>query len=52
MIKRKRLGQHFLNSQSIAEFIVSSAEISSTGTVLEIGIGKGVLTRLLIPISK
>lgn len=52
MIKRKRLGQHFLNSPSIAEFIVSSAEISSTGTVLEIGIGEGVLTRLLIPVSK
>lgn len=44
MIKRKRLGQHFLNSTSIAELIVSEAQITKKDTVLEIGTGLGVLT--------
>jgi 16S rRNA (adenine1518-N6/adenine1519-N6)-dimethyltransferase len=47
MIKRKLLGQHFLNSKSIAEFIVDEARISKTDIVFEIGTGLGVLTQLL-----
>ena len=47
MIKRKLLGQHFLNSQSIAEFIVNEAQISKTDIVFEIGTGLGILTPLL-----
>ena len=47
MIKRKLLGQHFLNSQSIAEFIVREAGISKTDIVYEIGTGPGILTSLL-----
>lgn len=47
MIKRKRLGQHFLKSTRIAKTIVSEAEISSNDTVYEIGTGKGLLTCLL-----
>jgi 16S rRNA (adenine1518-N6/adenine1519-N6)-dimethyltransferase len=47
MIKRKLLGQHFLNSKSIAEFIVQEAKISKTDIVYEIGTGLGVLTPLL-----
>lgn len=47
MIKRKRLGQHFLKSNRIAKTIVSEAEISSNDTVYEIGTGMGILTRLL-----
>ena len=37
MIKRKRLGQHFLNSNSIAQLIVSEAQITKDDTVFEIG---------------
>ena len=47
MIKRKLLGQHFLNSKSIAEFIVKEAKISKTDIVFEIGTGLGILTPLL-----
>jgi len=47
MIKRKRLGQHFLISQSVAKKIVDSASITKKDTVLEIGTGKGILVPLL-----
>lgn len=40
-----------LISERIAETIVSSANISETDTVLEIGTGNGILTRLLSKIS-
>ena len=52
MIKRKLLGQHFLNSQSIAELIVTEAEISKTDVVFEIGTGLGILTPLLCKNAK
>ncbi|MCV0392755.1 MAG: ribose ABC transporter permease [Nitrosopumilus sp.] len=47
MIKRKLLGQHFLNSQSIAQSIVSEAKISKDDVVFELGTGLGILTPLL-----
>ncbi len=47
MIKRKRLGQHFLTSHSIAKSIVSEAKITKNDVVFEIGIGDGILTPLL-----
>ncbi len=47
MIKRKRFGQHFLNSDLIAKSIVSEAKITKNDTVYEIGTGKGILTPLL-----
>ena len=52
MIKRKRLGQHFLTSNSIAEKIVQEAKITNTETVLEIGTGKGILITLLCKNAK
>ncbi|MBA0909189.1 MAG: ribosomal RNA small subunit methyltransferase A [Nitrosarchaeum sp.] len=52
MIKRKRLGQHFLNSQSIAKSIVSEANITKNDVVFEIGTGMGVLTGLLCQNAK
>ena len=52
MIKRKRLGQHFLNSPSIAAKIVSEAEISGEDIVYEIGTGLGILTPLLCQDAK
>ena len=47
MIKRKRLGQHFLNSNSIAESISYEAKINENDVVFEIGTGLGILTPLL-----
>ncbi len=47
MIKRKRLGQHFLNSNLIAKSIVSEAKITKQDVVFELGTGLGILTPLL-----
>ena len=47
MIKRKLLGQHFLNSKSIAELIVNEAKISKDDVVFELGTGPGILIPLL-----
>ena len=44
---RKSLGQHFLRDSRIAARIVDAAELTSGDTVLEIGPGRGVLTRRL-----
>ncbi len=49
---QKKLGQNFLNSKSIAKFIVDSATISKNNIVYEIGIGKGILTPYLCEQSK
>ena len=47
MIKRKQLGQHFLNSNSIAKSIVLEAKITKNDVVFELGTGLGILTPLL-----
>jgi 16S rRNA (adenine1518-N6/adenine1519-N6)-dimethyltransferase len=47
MIKRQRLGQHFLSSQSVAKKIVDAASITKQDTILEIGTGRGILVPLL-----
>ncbi|WP_299293130.1 rRNA adenine dimethyltransferase family protein [Nitrosopumilus sp.] len=47
MIKRRRLGQHFLNSEIIGKKIVSEAKITKNDIVFEVGTGKGILTPLL-----
>ena len=49
---RKKLGQNFLNSKSIAKLIADSAKISKTDTVYEIGTGKGILVPFLCEQSK
>ena len=46
-MKRQRLGQHFLISQSVAKKIIDSADITKKDTVFEIGTGKGILVPLL-----
>jgi 16S rRNA (adenine1518-N6/adenine1519-N6)-dimethyltransferase len=45
---KKSLGQHFLTSSRVIERIISFAQLSPGDTVLEIGPGKGVLTRALL----
>ena len=46
MIKRKQLGQHFLNSNSIAKSIVSEAKITKRDIVFELGTGLGNLNSI------
>lgn len=45
---RKRFGQHFLVDVSVARRIVALARLSGRETVLEVGPGRGALTRLLV----
>ena len=47
MRKRQRLGQHFLESQTVAKKIVDAAELTKNDTVLEIGTGCGILVPYL-----
>jgi 16S rRNA (adenine1518-N6/adenine1519-N6)-dimethyltransferase len=46
-VKRPPLGQHFLRDVRYAERAIEAAELAPTDTVLEVGPGKGVLTRRL-----
>lgn len=45
---KKSLGQHFLNSKSVLDKIVSAANLKEGDIVLEIGPGTGVLTEALL----
>ncbi len=47
MIRQRRLGQHFLSSNSVARLIASEARITKNDVVFELGTGLGVLTPLL-----
>lgn len=44
---KKRLGQHFLIDRNIVRKIVAAAALAPQDTVLEIGPGRGILTRAL-----
>lgn len=49
MVRAKKfLGQHFLKNQVVAERIVDALSANSAASVLEVGPGTGVLTRLLV----
>lgn len=48
MLKKKSLGQNFLNSPKIVSDIVEAGNVSSSETVLEIGPGEGVMTEKLL----
>ncbi len=45
---KKSLGQHFLNSEIVPEWMCNAADLSPEETVLEIGPGTGMLTRALL----
>lgn len=47
MNRRRRMGQHFLASRAVASRMVESARLSRRDTVLEVGTGRGALTRAL-----
>jgi len=44
---RKRLGQHFLIEEKVLQDVATSAELSPTDVVVEIGPGLGILTKEL-----
>jgi 16S rRNA (adenine1518-N6/adenine1519-N6)-dimethyltransferase len=44
----ENLGQHFLQDESVADDMVAASSVSDSTTVLEIGPGKGILTKKLI----
>lgn len=46
-MKRRRLGQHYLKDPAVVRRMISAAEISASDRVLEVGTGKGALTREL-----
>lgn len=48
----KRLGQHFLVDPNIVRKIVAAAELRPVETVLEIGPGRGILTRALCAVAR
>ena len=52
MFAKKSFGQHWLKSQAIIRKIIDAAEIKPSDCVLEIGPGKGVLTKALLAKSK
>ena len=49
---QKRLGQNFLTDPNIVRKIVSAAALEPGDTVLEIGPGRGILTRALCETAK
>ncbi len=48
MLKKKSLGQHFLNAQSYLRAVADAADIQAGEHVLEIGPGEGALTAVLL----
>ncbi|MHB8606144.1 MAG: rRNA adenine N-6-methyltransferase family protein, partial [Thermoplasmatota archaeon] len=48
---RPRLGQHFLRDTRVADRAVAFADVRASDVVLEIGPGKGVLTRPLAAVA-
>jgi 16S rRNA (adenine1518-N6/adenine1519-N6)-dimethyltransferase len=48
MYLKKSLGQHLLQDQNVARFMVEKADINSQDIILEIGPGTGIVTRELL----
>ena len=51
MRPKKRFGQHFLTSRSVIERIITLSTVKKGDKVLEIGPGKGALTKRLVEIG-
>lgn len=49
---RKIFAQHWLKSEKVLHQIIKAAEINTSDRILEIGPGKGVLTRQLLPLAQ
>ncbi len=48
LFAKKSLGQHFLNSASALEKIISAGEVTNEDIIIEVGPGKGALTEELL----
>ena len=48
----KRLGQHFLADRRVLAHILEAADVSLGDTVVEVGPGKGILTRELVKLAR
>jgi 16S rRNA (adenine1518-N6/adenine1519-N6)-dimethyltransferase len=48
MRAKKEMGQHFLTQESIAERLALSLQTEGCETIVEVGPGKGILTRFLL----
>ena len=48
MRAKKSFGQHFLGQDPIAERLANSLDTSGCGAIVEIGPGKGILTKFLL----
>jgi 16S rRNA (adenine1518-N6/adenine1519-N6)-dimethyltransferase len=48
MYAKKSLGQHFLTSEGAVDALLKAGEVQKTDTILEVGPGKGVLTKKLL----
>jgi len=48
---RKSLGQHFLHDSRVVQRILDAASLTTDDTVIEIGPGRGVLTRRLVQVA-
>ncbi|MBM3956982.1 MAG: 16S rRNA (adenine(1518)-N(6)/adenine(1519)-N(6))-dimethyltransferase, partial [Gemmatimonadetes bacterium] len=44
-VASRRLGQHFLRDPSVAARVAAAAELAPDDTVVEVGPGRGALTR-------
>ena len=42
------MGQHFLTQESIAERLATSLQMSGADSIVEVGPGKGILTKYLL----
>ena len=51
-MSRTVLGQNFLKNKKIAEKIVEAAKVDKNDVVLEVGPGKGILTKILLQKAK
>jgi len=49
---KKQFGQHFLHDQKVLQAILEAGEITQNETIVEIGAGKGVLTKELVRLAK
>ena len=49
---RKALAQYFLTDQRVLSYILEAADLSSQDTVVEVGSGRGILTRQLTELAR
>ncbi len=51
-LQRRALSQNFLYSRKLVLSLIRQSSIGSTNVVLDIGVGKGIISEALVPIAK